>query len=143
MPESNEKPPARPIFRKLSWVIAAVNFLMALVAVTGFMGDDNRFWMTLIFLFCGLVFTTIALTGYWSAPAAKEAVTGASGSPNLILAIICMLFFVQGIDEVVKPNFVNRLLGGLQIVTGSVGMIAGVMAYLQQRKQAKQQESGK
>jgi hypothetical protein len=97
----------------------------------------------LIFLFCGFIFTTIALTGYWSVSAVKEATTRSSGQTNLILAIICLLFFVQGLDEVIKPNFVNRLLGGFQIVACGIGVIAGLMAYLQQRKQAKQQESGK
>lgn len=57
-----------------------------------------------------------------------------------MLAMLCLLFFLQGLDEVIKPNFVSRLLGWVQIVAGGVGMIAGVMAFLQQRKQAKQQE---
>lgn len=68
MPESTEKPPARPFFRKLSWVIAAISFLCALVSVTGFMGADNRLFGTLIFLFCGFIFTTICPDGILVSP---------------------------------------------------------------------------
>jgi peptidoglycan/LPS O-acetylase OafA/YrhL len=137
MPDSNEKPPVRPIFRKLAWVVAAISFFCALVAITGFMGED-RLSGTLVFLFCGFIFTTIALTGFWSTRSAKEVVTREAGSTNLIVAIICMLCFIQGVDEVVKANFVNRLLGWVQIVAGGVGMIAGMMVFLKQRKEAKQ-----
>ena len=138
MPDSNEKPPARPLFRKLAWVIAAISFLCALVSVTGFMGDDDRLFGTLLFLFCGFVFVTIALTGYWSVHAAKEAATGLSGHTNLMLAMLCLLFFSQGLSEVIKPNFVSRLLGWVQIVAGGVGVIAGLVAFLAQRRQDKQ-----
>ena len=138
MPDSNQKPPARPIFRKLSWVIAAISLFCALVAMTGFMGDDRLFG-TLMFLFCGFLFTTIALTGHWSMPAAKE-VSRLPGSVNLLLAMMCLLFFLQGVDEVMNSSFLKRLLGGLMVIAGGVGAIANLMVFLKQRKQAKQKE---
>jgi len=101
------------------------------------MGDDDRLFETLIFLFCGFLFMTIALTGYWSVHAAKEAAKGVSGHTNLMLALICLLFFAQGMGEVIKSNIWHRLLGGGQIVAGGVGMISGLMAFLKQRKQDK------
>ena len=136
-PQGNAKPPARPIFRKLAWVIAAVSFLMTLVSVTGLMGADDRVSSTLAFLFCGFMFTTIALTGRWSVCAAKEATTRWPGQINLMLALICLLFFAQGLGEVIKPSLFHRLLGWVQIIAGGVGVIAGLVAFLQQRRQDK------
>ena len=139
-PQDKTKPPARPVFRKLAWVIAAISFFCALVSLTGLMGDDDRLFGALIFLFCGFLFTTIALTGRWSVCAAKEATTRLTVQTNLLLAMICLLFFAQGLGEVIKPSFLNRLLGGVQIVAGGIGMLSGLVAFLQQRKHDKQKE---
>ena len=62
---------------------------------------------------------------------------------NLILAMLCLLSFLQGVGEVMNPNYMKRLLGGMMVVAGDVGVIANLIAYRRQRKQAKQRESGK
>lgn len=133
MSETNDRTVARPIFRKLAWIPAGVSFFMTLVAVTGFLGADNRLWATLLFLFTGLVFMTIALMGGMSGgiPAAGT---------NLVMGMFCLLILLSGLDEVMNPNFVKRFLGGLMVISGSVGVIANLMAYRQQRNQDKQQE---
>ena len=131
MPDSNEKPPVRPIFRKLAWIPAVVSFLCALVAVTGFMGADNRLWMMLIFLFCGLVFMTIALMG-------GTPVSAGAATVNLVIGMICLLALIGGLEQLNDPSFVKRLLGGFVVITGAAGVIANLMAYRDHRKQAKQ-----
>jgi hypothetical protein len=130
--QNETRPPVRPVFRKLSWLIAAVGFLMALVAVTGFCGREDRLSMTLIFLFIGFVFTTIALKGYVTPPGSQ--VNKKAIQTNLVLAAFCLLCFVQGVESVLKPDFVHRLLGWITVVFGGIGIIASIVAILAERR---------
>jgi hypothetical protein len=66
MPAVKEKPPARPVFRKLALGTALVCFVLALVAwiVAPADGGDSLFGVW-VCVFVGMVMVSIAATGYW------------------------------------------------------------------------------
>ena len=47
------------------------------------------------------------------------------------------MFFVQGLEEVIKPSLWHRLLGWISVVAGGIGMISSLMAFLAERRQNK------
>jgi peptidoglycan/LPS O-acetylase OafA/YrhL len=66
MTVTDEKPNARPMFRRLALGMAVVCFVLG--AVFGIaQGDDSLFTM-LVCLFVGFVMLTIARTGRWPPP---------------------------------------------------------------------------
>jgi hypothetical protein len=61
---NDEKPKARPFFRRLAAVVAIFCFIFA--ALFGlFMPEDGKWFGVGIGLFVGFVMATIAATGYW------------------------------------------------------------------------------
>ncbi len=60
---NDEKPKARPLFRRLAAVVAIFCFIFA--AVSGLFMTDGKWLGVGIGLFVGFVMATIAVTGYW------------------------------------------------------------------------------
>jgi hypothetical protein len=63
MASTGERPPARPLFRKLAVGMAVVCFILA--AVFGIVPDENKLLGVLVCLFVGFVTSVIGTTGYW------------------------------------------------------------------------------
>jgi hypothetical protein len=63
MATTGERPPARPLFRKLALGMAVVCVLLA--AVFGFAPVEDRLLGVGICLFLGFVMFTIGRTGFW------------------------------------------------------------------------------
>jgi hypothetical protein len=60
---NGERPPARPLFRRLAAVLAVLCFLLA--ALFGWFLEDGKWFFVGLGLFVGFVMMTIASTGYW------------------------------------------------------------------------------
>jgi hypothetical protein len=58
-----ERPPARPLFRRLAAVLAVLCVLLA--GLSGWFLDEGKWLFVGIGLFVGVVMTTIASTGHW------------------------------------------------------------------------------
>lgn len=66
MSADDEKPPARPGFRKLAIGLAVICFLLAVVF--GFAPIEGKLLGVVICLFVGFIMATIGATGYWPPP---------------------------------------------------------------------------
>jgi hypothetical protein len=64
MPDSTEKPPARPVFRKIAYVVAVACLLLAVVFCIVPTTEQKSFTVG-VCLFVGLVMATIGATGHW------------------------------------------------------------------------------
>lgn len=57
---------------------------------------------------------------------------------NLMLALMCLLFGLTGLDNLIYPNPSDRLvrpaLGILMIVAGAIGFAVNLIVYLRQRR---------
>lgn len=59
-----EKPPARPVFRKLAIAVAIVCFLLAVVF--GLLAPfEEKLLGMVVCVFVGMVMMAIGITGYW------------------------------------------------------------------------------
>jgi len=65
MSTDDNKRPARPVYRKLAIGVAVVSFVMAIVSALGLLAAGAKLFWTIVFLFVGFVFSTIAATGHW------------------------------------------------------------------------------
>jgi hypothetical protein len=63
MMQNDDRPKARPLFRRLAAAISIFCFILA--GVFGWVQLDGRWVGIVIFLFVGFVMATIAATGYW------------------------------------------------------------------------------
>jgi len=63
MPVRDEKPPARPVFRKLAIGVAVVCFILAVVFV--FAPIEEKAFPVVVYLFVGFVMAVLGLTGHW------------------------------------------------------------------------------
>jgi len=140
MTETDSKPPARSIFRKLAAVIAAISFLMAIVGGLGLIDKDGRLFHAMSFLFVGFMFSTIAIQGCWPPrPKQDGKPVDLSSTPQvfLTLVIMCFMILLMGIGGLIsaKPHgFVARMLDGAMVFFGGIGIISGSVAFLQARR---------
>jgi len=128
-PQGETKPPARPVYRKMAWVMAAVGYVMAVVAGLGLPDKEGRLSGVVMFLFFGYVFTTIAMTGYW--PLRKPVVPRSEPSTRnyIFLAFICRVFCVTAADELrfaAAHGVMHRLMNLITLFFGSIGFVSSL-----------------
>ena len=138
--QCGEKPPARPIYRKLALGLAVISLLLAIVAATGLMGDGMDIYGMGLFLFLGYMFWIIARTGYWPPrhPPADNPQAAAAARTYGWTAVFCLVICLMGVQGLVHPGkvngFVERMLNWAMLVTGGIGTVANLWAFLRQRK---------